>query len=293
MDWGRLILTSLIAGVSVFASTRWTARAKVLPNSEGWRFLAPSELHWTGLGLSAIIAGITSFVNFDPSQQQSCCMSTSNAIALNGLMVFFGLSTLMFVVWIALIFRKEVSWSKSEIKFVEAYCARKYAFDQVQSITESWSGYILLHFTDGVSLCIDPYAFGASDLIRRVSTRINRKSALLQAKLWRSATEVYLVEMAFNPQVSKDAFEFSLVETLKASAQPNAVNVCQEYGPMHRSQLDYDFQDGDLALLFIEPDAVLQNAELKHSRLSLLHVNTITSPKILAAMQNSTNLHFA
>lgn len=124
-------------------------------------------MHWTGLWLSAALAGFMTYIYLfvgstrpDGAQQIKI---------LFWLIVAFGSGAIISAICIRLIRLSAVRWRGATITFAG------YKGDETQQLADvvrlggSLFGRMIVAFRDGTTLRLDPYASGAADLIEKIS----------------------------------------------------------------------------------------------------------------------------
>ncbi|MDP3548957.1 MAG: hypothetical protein Q8R81_01020 [Novosphingobium sp.] len=133
----------------------------------GWGQVRPGALHWTGLTLSAGLAGLMAYVGaFIGSARAD---GATQMQVLWWLMVAFAIGAAFSLLQMYRIARADIVWRGGKVQFNGAGGTRtERQIADVMSLTRSASGWFVAMFDDGAVLRIDPYAKGAEALMDRL-----------------------------------------------------------------------------------------------------------------------------
>jgi hypothetical protein len=124
-------------------------------------------MHWTGLTLSAGLAGLMAYVGaFIGSARAD---GQEQMQVLWWLMIAFAVGALFSLLQMHRIARAGIVWRGGKVQFNGASGTRtERQMADVMSLTRSASGWFVAMFDDGTMLWIDPYAKGAEALMDRI-----------------------------------------------------------------------------------------------------------------------------
>jgi hypothetical protein len=159
----------IMAGAGAAALSAGLGRV-VVPRRKpkpGWGQVRPGAMHWTGLTLSAGLAGLMAYVGaFIGSARAD---GQEQMQVLWWLMIAFAVGALFSLLQMYRIAYAGIVWRGGKVQFNGASGTRtERQMADVMSLTRSASGWFVAMFDDGTMLWIDPYAKGAEALMDRI-----------------------------------------------------------------------------------------------------------------------------
>lgn len=169
MQWWINLLVPFIAGLATAAAVGLLVRALFRPPPErrGWRRIAPSGMHWSGVVLSAGIVGVMLYVRLFVGSARADAETQMQYLTL--LVVAFGLCVLVGAMTIRSIVRADVRWRGSKLDYAAPDGSRiTKDLAEVLGMKRGWTGHVLIGFADGDVLKLDGYAAGVSELCTNI-----------------------------------------------------------------------------------------------------------------------------
>ena len=168
MDWLRSIIIGLVAAVLVSVLTALAVRAP--PDKAGWRRIAPSGMHWTGIVLGGGLVLLMSYVRLFVGSSRAD--AESQMTILTWLIAAFAVGTIAVALSMAAIGRRAVRWRGARLLYRQDGQEHEADIATVTAVRNTMLGQTELRFADGKVLLLDPYARGARELIEAAEERL-------------------------------------------------------------------------------------------------------------------------
>ena len=169
MQWWINLFGPITAGLAGAAATGLLVHALFRPSPErhGWRRIAPSGMHWSGIVLGAGLVCLMLYVRLFVGSARADAENQMQI--LTWLILAFALCVLTGVATIRSVVRTDVRWRGTSLDYAGANGSRiTKDLAQVVGMQRRWTGNILIGFADGDVLKLDGYASGVSDLCARI-----------------------------------------------------------------------------------------------------------------------------
>jgi len=137
----------------------------------GWRRIAPSPMHWTGIALGTGLVLLMGYVRLFVGSTRAD--AAAQMAILTWLIAAFALGTVAVALSVAAIRRRAVRWHGARIAWRSG--GREVTADlaALSSVGGDWLGYAVLRFDEqSTVLRLDPYARGARALIEAAQERL-------------------------------------------------------------------------------------------------------------------------
>ena len=161
MDWSRSIIAGLVAAMVV--AILGAVATKAPPDKRGWRHIAPSAMHWTGIVLGGWLVLLMGYVRLFVGSTRAD--AESQLTILTWLIVAFALGTIAVAVSMVAIRRRAIRWRGARLIFRMDGREHEADLTKVAAIRSNLLGQTVLSFVDGTMLRLDPYARGSAELI--------------------------------------------------------------------------------------------------------------------------------
>ncbi len=169
LEFLRSLLIGTIATGVVLVLTMLGAQSR--PNRKGWRAIKAGPMHWIGLGLGSALTVMMSYVwLFVGSSRPD---AEAQMAILFYLILAFGTVTIIVGCQSWLITRRAIFWRGRSIRFAQAGAPQVREFQDVEALTKTIWGSVVVRFRDGAELKLDPYAKGAEELIATIDDLLN------------------------------------------------------------------------------------------------------------------------
>ena len=135
---------------------------------DGWRYLTPGPMVWTGLVLSIGLTGLLSYVYlFVGSARPDAEFQMK---VLLGLTVSFNLVTIL-IAYSTVV--EEVRWNETEIqRRTWLFSRRAMTWPQLAAFSIEMSGYWWIRFYHGPKIRFSPYSNGFDQLVRKIADNL-------------------------------------------------------------------------------------------------------------------------
>jgi hypothetical protein len=161
MDWARPIIVGLVA--TVLVAVLAAAGGKTALDKRGWRLIAPSAMHWTGILLGAALTLLMGYVRLFVGSTRPD--ADTQMTILTWLIVAFALCTILTAWSMITIRRQAIRWRGMRLVYNRRGEERQVDLSTVSRIGHDLLGRAVLRFADGTVLRLDSYARGARELI--------------------------------------------------------------------------------------------------------------------------------
>jgi hypothetical protein len=180
VDLVQALLAAIVGGVATSVLSLLVARAKSPPDIRGWRHLKPSAMHWTGIGLGGGLCLLMAYVRLFVGSSRAD--AETQMTILTWLIIVFGLLTIATAIAMHALQRRGVRWRETSLSFTGSSGTEQRSFDDVKQVRVNLLGQVVLVFTDGSFLRIDPNASGASELLDLLEERNGRSRYRISAE---------------------------------------------------------------------------------------------------------------
>jgi len=164
MDFVRLAIVVFASG-AVVAGLAAVAAASGR-NVPGWRSLKPGVLHWTGIYLGSGLVLFMGYIRLFVGSSRAD--GPAQMTILSCLILVFGVLLLGTSFAVLALRRQAVRWRGTCVVFNGTAGTVQRDFATIADVQPNALGQIILTFTDGIRLRIDPYATSAGDLLDRI-----------------------------------------------------------------------------------------------------------------------------
>ena len=170
MDVTRPLIAGLVAAVTVAVLVALAGKAP--PDKAGWRRIAPSPMHWTGIVLGTGLVLLMAYVRLFVGSSRADAESQMNI--LTWMIAAFAMGTIAVALSMAAIRRRAIRWRGGRIVYRRGGVDHEADLAAVTAIRNNAVGQVVLSFADGSALRVDPYARGARELIESVEERMSK-----------------------------------------------------------------------------------------------------------------------
>jgi small-conductance mechanosensitive channel len=167
VDWARPIVVGLIAAVIV--SVLAAVGGKAQPDKKGWRLVAPSAMHWTGILLGGGLVLLMGYVRLFVGSSRPD--SDTQMTILTWLILAFALCTIVTGWSMVRIRRQAIRWRGTRLVYNLRREEREVDLSTISETSNDLIGGAVVHFADGTVLRLDPYARGARELLEALSRK--------------------------------------------------------------------------------------------------------------------------
>jgi hypothetical protein len=164
----RNVVVGLAAGVIVALLAALAVKAP--PGRGGWRRITPAAMHWIGVGLGGGLVLLMSYVRLFVGSARPD--AERQMTILSWLIVAFAVGTIAVALAMVVIRRQAVQWRGDRIVYRRGWREVERDLEDVVGITTNLVGQVVLHFSDGAVLRLDPYAQGSAELVETIHERL-------------------------------------------------------------------------------------------------------------------------
>ena len=160
---GLVILVCAASAVSMLISLA----SRSAPQVKGWRHLNPGPLYWTGVILGSGLSLLMGYVRLFVGSTRPDAETQMNI--LTGLIIAFGGLTIATAIQLVQLKRQSMRWRGNAIVHSTGKGEVKRYLEDITNVYKRPFGHIVITFSDGTSLRLDPYATNASELLERIA----------------------------------------------------------------------------------------------------------------------------
>lgn len=170
MTAGHRIVECLVIGAAVMTvqAILFRLQRRNAPMQDGWRYLAPGPMVWTGLVLGFGLTGLFSYVylfvgSARPDAEFQMKMLLILTVSFNLLTVLIAYSTVV----------EEVRWSETGIeRRTLLFSRRAMTWPQLAAVGIEMSGYWWIRSYEGPKIRFSPYSNGFDQLVRKIAENL-------------------------------------------------------------------------------------------------------------------------
>jgi hypothetical protein len=169
----RYLLTFVIVGLVSVVSLLISYRAE--PIEHGWSKVGPGAYHWVSIVLAALMFVFLSTMAVHSGWPKA----TGQNLIFYALLVGSLAGTIYLTFYVRTIRRANLWWRDSWIAFTDGRAGRSVQnMSDIVDAYERWDQYIVLQFSDGEHLKIDPYCSGAHQLCEAIHEWMRREGMM-------------------------------------------------------------------------------------------------------------------